>query len=109
MLVLRLLTLRCVTEEDRSTSLAYPDQNRSQARLSVLGIAQSGGKRRDASIKITDLGQSIEFTAAHNVAVQVPENLPTATTNSIVIFVLLCIFVFGGMAFAKFVERRKRK
>ena len=30
-LVLRLLTLRCVTEEDGSTLLAYPDQNRSQA------------------------------------------------------------------------------
>ena len=105
MLVLRLLTLRCVTEEDGSTLLAYPDQNRSQATF----CSWNSPKRRDASIKITDLGQSIEFTAAHNVAVQVPENLPTATTNSIVIFVLLCIFVFGGMAFAKFVERRKRK
>jgi hypothetical protein len=37
---------------------------------------------------------------------QVPENLPTST-NSIAIFVVLCIFVFGGMAFAKFMRRER--
>ena len=75
----------------------------------VTSAVQGGGKRRDAGVKIiTDLDQSTEFNAADNVAMHIPENLPTVT-NSSVIFVLLCIFVFGGMAFAKFVERRKRK
>jgi Sec-independent protein secretion pathway component TatC len=37
-----------------------------------------------------------------------PENLPTPT-NGIVIFVVLCLLVFGSMAFAKFMELRERK
>jgi hypothetical protein len=37
-----------------------------------------------------------------------PENLPTPT-NGIVIFVVLCLLVFGLMAFAKFTDRRERK
>ena len=37
-----------------------------------------------------------------------PENVPTPT-NSFVIFLVLCLFIFGGMAFAKFMERRERK
>jgi len=36
------------------------------------------------------------------------ENVPTPT-NSFVIFLVLCLFIFGGMAFAKFMERRERK
>jgi flagellar biogenesis protein FliO len=36
------------------------------------------------------------------------ENLPTPT-NSIVLFVVLCLFVFGMMAFAKFMQQRERK
>jgi hypothetical protein len=55
-----------------------------------------------------DPGQSTEFSAADNVDVQVPENLPTST-NGIAIFVVLCIFVFGGMVFAKFMGRRERE
>jgi Na+/H+ antiporter NhaC len=39
---------------------------------------------------------------------RLPENLPTPT-NSFVILVVLCIFIFGGMAFAKFMEKRERK
>jgi hypothetical protein len=39
---------------------------------------------------------------------RLPENLPTPT-NSIVLFVVLCLFVFGMMAFAKFMQRRERK
>ncbi len=41
-------------------------------------------------------------------AAYLPENVPTAT-NSIVIFVVLCSFVFGGMAFAKVMEQREQK
>jgi hypothetical protein len=37
---------------------------------------------------------------------RVPDNLPTAT-NGIVIFVMLCLFVFGLMAFAKFMQQRE--
>ena len=37
-----------------------------------------------------------------------PANFPTPT-NSMVIFVVLCLLVFGLMAFAKFMERRERK
>jgi hypothetical protein len=37
---------------------------------------------------------------------RLPENLPTST-NSIIIFVVLCLLVFGGMAFAKFMQRRE--
>jgi hypothetical protein len=33
----------------------------------------------------------------------VPDNLPTPT-NSFVIFVVLCLFIFGLMAFAKFMQ-----
>jgi hypothetical protein len=39
---------------------------------------------------------------------QLPDNLPTPT-NSIVLFVTLCLFVFGLMAFAKFMQQRERK
>ena len=39
---------------------------------------------------------------------RLPENLPTPT-NNIVLFVVLCLFVFGLMAFAKFMQRRERK
>jgi len=38
----------------------------------------------------------------------VPDNLPTPT-NSFVIFVVLCLFIFGLMAFAKFMQQRERK
>jgi len=37
-----------------------------------------------------------------------PDNLPTPT-NSIVIFVMLCLFVFGLMAYAKFMQQREQK
>ena len=33
------------------------------------------------------------------------DNVPTLT-NSIAILVVLCVFLFGGMAFAKFMEQR---
>jgi len=39
---------------------------------------------------------------------RLPDNLPTPT-NSIVLFVMLCLFVFGLMAFAKFMQQRERK
>jgi hypothetical protein len=39
---------------------------------------------------------------------RLPENLPTPT-NSIVLFVVVCLFVFGMTAFAKFMQRRERK
>lgn len=37
-----------------------------------------------------------------------PENVPTPT-NSFVIFVVLCLFILGGMAFAKFMQDREAK
>jgi hypothetical protein len=39
---------------------------------------------------------------------RVPDNLPIPT-NGIVIFVMLCLFVFGLLAFAKFMQQRERK
>ena len=39
---------------------------------------------------------------------RVPENLPTPA-NSFVVFVVLCLFIFGLIAFAKFMEQRGRK
>jgi hypothetical protein len=36
-----------------------------------------------------------------------PENL--TPTNSIAIFVVLCLYIFGLMAFAKFTQQRERK
>jgi len=39
---------------------------------------------------------------------RLPENLPTPT-NSIVVLVVLCLFAFGLMAFAKFMQQRERK
>jgi hypothetical protein len=39
---------------------------------------------------------------------RLPENLPTPTNNTVV-FVVLCLFIFGLMAFASFMQRRKRK
>lgn len=35
-----------------------------------------------------------------------PENVPTPT-NSFVVFVVLCLFIFGAMAFAQYMERRQ--
>ena len=89
-------------------SCAARAQGSATNKRSVTSADQGGGKRRDASIKIIDLGQRTGFSAADNVDMQVPENLPTST-NSIAIFVVLCIFVFGGMAFAKFMVRRERE
>jgi hypothetical protein len=37
-----------------------------------------------------------------------PENVPTPT-NSFVIFVVLCLFIVAGIAFAKFMEHREAK
>jgi hypothetical protein len=37
-----------------------------------------------------------------------PDNLPMPT-NSIAVLVLLCLFVFGLIAFAKFMQQRERK
>jgi Sec-independent protein secretion pathway component TatC len=34
------------------------------------------------------------------------DNVPTPT-NSIAVLVVLCVFLFGGMAIAKFMERRE--
>jgi hypothetical protein len=39
---------------------------------------------------------------------RLPENLPTPT-NSIVLFVVLCLLIFGLMAFAKFMQQRERQ
>jgi hypothetical protein len=39
---------------------------------------------------------------------RLPENVPTPT-NSIAIFVLLCLCIFGLMALAKFMQRREKK
>jgi hypothetical protein len=36
------------------------------------------------------------------------QNVPTPT-NSIAVLLVLCVFLFGGMAFAKFMERRERE
>jgi hypothetical protein len=36
------------------------------------------------------------------------QNVPTPM-NSIAVLLVLCVFLFGGMAFAKFMERRKRE
>ena len=68
---------------------------------------QGGGKRRGGGIKTPDLGQCTEFAGADDVPMQVPENVPTPT-NSFIIFVVLCLFIFGGMAFAKFMQQRKK-
>jgi hypothetical protein len=37
-----------------------------------------------------------------------PENMPIAT-NSIVVFVVLCLFVLGGTGFAKLMEQRQQR
>ena len=37
-----------------------------------------------------------------------PENVPTPT-NSFVIFVMLCLFIFGGMALAKVMQGQQGK
>jgi hypothetical protein len=39
---------------------------------------------------------------------RLPENLPTPT-NSMVVLVVLCLFVFGLMALAKIMQQRERK
>ena len=70
---------------------------------------QGDGKRRDAGIKIPDLGQCAGFAGADDVVMQgLPENVPTAA-NSFVIFVVLCLFILGGIAFAKFMQNREAK
>jgi len=37
-----------------------------------------------------------------------PENVPIPA-NSFVIFVVLCLFILGGIAFAKFMQDREAK
>ena len=37
-----------------------------------------------------------------------PENVPIPT-NSFVIFMVLCLFIFGGVAFAKFMQHWEAK
>jgi hypothetical protein len=37
-----------------------------------------------------------------------PENVPMPT-NSFVIFVVLCLLILGGIAFAEFMQRRDAK
>jgi hypothetical protein len=37
-----------------------------------------------------------------------PENLPMPT-NTIVVLVVLCLFIFGLMVFAEFMQQRERK
>jgi hypothetical protein len=57
-----------------------------------------------------DLDQCVDFRGVDNLTM-VPwlvDNVPTPT-NSIAVLVVLCVFLFGGMAFAKFVERRAPK
>jgi len=39
----------------------------------------------------------------------VPWLVQNVPTNSFVIFAVLCLFIFVGMAFAKLMERRKRE
>src|SRR6516165_9813332 len=51
-LVLRLLTLRRVTEEDGSTSLAYPDRNRSQANFRFFNNRAAGSGNQAASLSL---------------------------------------------------------
>jgi hypothetical protein len=40
---------------------------------------------------------------------QLPDNLPITPTNSFTMFVVLCLFIFGAMAFTELKERRQRK
>ena len=61
--------------------------------------------------KNTDLDQSGEFPVRDNLFMErarLPDNLPTPT-HSFVIFIILCLFIFGAMAFIKLRERRERK
>jgi hypothetical protein len=62
-------------------------------------------KGRGADIKIADLDQSTEKQII--LSMKLPDNLPMPT-NSMVILAVLCLFIFGGMALAKFMQRRKR-
>jgi len=39
---------------------------------------------------------------------RLPKNVPTST-NSFVVLVVLCLFIFGAMAFAQYMERRQRE
>jgi flagellar biogenesis protein FliO len=39
---------------------------------------------------------------------RLPDNLPTST-NSIALFVVLCLLIFGLIVFAKFMQQRERK
>ncbi len=49
---------------------------------------------------------SAEGIAMHLI-VPLPENLPMAMPNSIIQFVIVCLFVFGLMAFARFHGRAR--
>jgi hypothetical protein len=52
----------------------------------------------------------IEHTSAAHLTASLPENHPMPTiANSFAHFVVLCLLIFGGMAFAKFMQGRKRK
>jgi hypothetical protein len=56
-------------------------------------------------------GGAPDSPGADDVPMQVqnlPENVPTPT-NSFVIFVVLCLFILGGVAFAKFMQDREGK
>jgi hypothetical protein len=43
----------------------------------------------------------------HDLNMGLPENVPTAT-NSFVILAVLCLLLFGGIAFAEFMQRREK-
>ena len=56
-----------------------------------------------------DLDQCVDSAGMDNFTM-VPwlvDNVPTPT-NSMAVLLVLCVFLFGGMAFAKFIERRGR-
>jgi hypothetical protein len=56
-----------------------------------------------------DLDQCAWISVGADNSAMVPwlaDNVPTPT-NSIAVLVVLCVFLFGGMAFAKFMERRE--
>jgi glucose dehydrogenase len=67
------------------------------------------GFRREAARH--DLGQCAEFAGVQLIMpmiVKLPENVPTPA-NGFVIFVVLCLFIIAGMAFAKFMQEREAK
>jgi hypothetical protein len=80
-----------------------------QKKAALLSSTDHGGWKRPAVIKKPDLDQCAGCARAERMdAARLPENVPTPT-NSIAIFVVLCLSIFGLMAFAKFMERRGRK